>query len=160
MSNGTKIAIAALIILLGIYAFFALDIPYRSSDEASSTPITGGTNSAAQSDLPFLTSPASGAAISSPVHMTGEARGNWYFEASFPIEIVSANGTVLGTGHSNATSDWMTANFVPFTADISFNAGSSSAGFIRIKNDNPSGDPARDKHFDIPVMFATSSKVR
>lgn len=151
MSNGTKLGIGVVTLVLVIYAIFAFDVPYRSPDESPASATAGD-------DTPILATPAANAAISSPVHMTGHARGTWYFEASLPIEILAPDGSVLGTGHAEATGDWMTTEFVPFTADVSFVAGSSTSGFIRIKNDNPSGDPARDKHIDIPVVFAPTSR--
>ena len=99
-------------------------------------------------------SPLAHATITSPVTITGEAKGNYYFEASFPIEIRDESGSVVGQGHAEAQGDWMTENFVPFTATISFTSpGAGNIGSIRLKNDNPSGDPARDTYLDIPVQF-------
>jgi len=40
-------------------------------------------------DLIVLTQPKNGEYISSPVKIGGRARGNWFFEASFPIVIVN-----------------------------------------------------------------------
>jgi hypothetical protein len=119
---------------------------------------TGGTTTTGQTvnipDLVYIDTPTSNQKISSPVVLSGKARGSWYFEASFPIEILDASGKVIGQGQGQARSDWMTSNFVPFTAAIIFTSpGSGKTGIVRVKNDNPSGDPARDKHVDIPVTF-------
>lgn len=107
-----------------------------------------------------VASPAANAAISSPVSISGSAKGNWYFEASFPIMIVDWDGRIIGEGHAEATSDWMTEARVPFAASISFKAPACGVGqdychrgAIIFKNDNPSGDPARSKSFEMPVMF-------
>ncbi|MDP4009114.1 MAG: Gmad2 immunoglobulin-like domain-containing protein, partial [bacterium] len=43
-----------------------------------------------------LSIPQSNKIVASPLHIEGEARGTWYFEASFPIHIEDANGTILG----------------------------------------------------------------
>ncbi len=105
-------------------------------------------------DLITVDSPVKNAKVSSPVTITGTARGTWYFEASFPVEILNQSGTVIGQGHGEAQGDWMTENFVPFKAVVTFTSpGAGQSGTIRIKNDNPSGDPARDKHVDLPVTF-------
>lgn len=98
--------------------------------------------------------PKSGDAITSPLSISGKARGNWYFEAVFPIEVKNAQGTVVGQGQGRAQGEWMTTDFVPFTAAIDFPPQpKGSAGTIVLKKDNPSGDPARDEELDIPVTF-------
>src|SRR6185436_9671606 len=54
------------------------------------------------------------------VEVSGMARGNWYFEASFPVEVVDADGTSLGKGPVQAKEDWMTTNYVPFQGTVTF----------------------------------------
>ncbi len=102
----------------------------------------------------IVTTPAAGAKIASPRRHYGTAKGSYYFEASFPIEILDASGKVIGQGHADAQSDWMTTEYVPFKSH--HNLYLSRRGQNRddpLKNDNPSGDPAKDKHFDVPVKF-------
>lgn len=92
--------------------------------------------------------------ISSPVTISGEARGTWYFEASFPIEVQNARGEIIGQGHAEAQSEWMTENFVPFTAIVTFTPQlAGSAGKLILKKDNPSGLPEHDDQLIIPVKF-------
>jgi hypothetical protein len=93
------------------------------------------------------------AKISSPVMVRGRARGNWYFEASFPVQVLDGDGTILGSGPVQAQGDWMTADFVPFSGQISFSKPKSKTGSIVFKKDNPSGLPANDDSFSIPVNF-------
>lgn len=106
-------------------------------------------------DLITVSSPTIGASISSPLVATGSARGNWYFEASFPIEVRNAANVVIGQGIAQAQGDWMTTNFVPFvSAPITFPAQpAGSTGFVVLKKDNPSGDPAMDQSVVVPVTF-------
>lgn len=88
------------------------------------------------------------------VKISGTAKGTWYFEASFPIQIQDSEGNVLATGTATALSDWMTENPVPFSSDILFFASTTTNyGKIVLKNDNPSGDPTKDKFFEVPVSF-------
>jgi len=91
--------------------------------------------------------------IKSPVIIRGRAQGTFFFEASFPIRIIDANGNVLGAYHAQADSDWMTTDFVPFHASIEFSAPSTDTGFIVFKNDNPSGLPEKDQAVKLPVKF-------
>lgn len=91
--------------------------------------------------------------ITSPVTLTGEARGTWYFEASFPIEVWDASGAVIGEGYAEAQSDWMTTEYVPFKATVTFRKPTSATGVIILKKDNPSGLPEHDLSFEVPVRF-------
>jgi len=97
--------------------------------------------------------PKPGDTIKSPVHIEGEARGNWYFEASFPAEIIDADGKQLGIMPVQATADWMTAEFVPFKADFIFQSPTTETGFLILRKDNPSGLPEYDDERRIPVKF-------
>ena len=126
--------------------------------EFSACPGLFPTSSTTSSDLIRVVSPQSGATISSPVTITGEARGTWYFEASFPIVIVDWDGKIIGTGHAQANGDWMTTEFVPFTATVTFDkpadAGPQSVrGAIILHNDNESGQASTSKSIEIPVVF-------
>jgi hypothetical protein len=105
-------------------------------------------------NLVTVTAPRKDASVTSPLTITGKARGNWYFEASAPVELRDANGDTIAQGHLTAQGDWMTQDFVPFTATLTFTQQpSGSTGILVLKNDNPSGDLARQKELDIPVRF-------
>ena len=118
-------------------------------------PVTVGTEKRVK-----LTSPLSNAIVTSPLSLTGKA-GGWYFEGSFPVELVDASGNILAQGPAQATGDWMTVDFVPFTASLTFTnpytAGdpeSEKLGKIILRKDNPSGLPENDDSLEIPVRFA------
>ena len=105
-------------------------------------------------------SPVANAVVTSPLALTGEA-GGWYFEGSFPVELVDAAGNILAQGPAQATGDWMTVNFVPFTALLTFtnpytvgDPESEKLGKIILRKDNPSGLLKNDDFLEIPVRFA------
>src|SRR3989344_3985442 len=100
-----------------------------------------------------LFSPLPNGVIHSPVSVRGEARGNWYFEASFPVRLEDANGKIIIQTHAEAKGDWMTTNFVQFELDLSFGAPQTDTGFLVLENDNPSGLPENHKELRIPVRF-------
>ena len=92
--------------------------------------------------------------ITSPLTITGQARGSWFFEASAPVSLADASGTTIATGHLTAQGDWMTTNYVPFTATLTFTKPATrTVGTLIFKNDNPSGDPTNDKVLEIPVRL-------
>ncbi len=110
---------------------------------------------AAKSDV-VVTTPTSHATVKSPLTVTGSARGSWFFEASFPVYLVDSHGNMLGQGVAQAQSDWMTSDFVPFTATITFTANAQILGddaTLVLKKDNPSGLPANDDELRISVIL-------
>ncbi len=100
-----------------------------------------------------ITSPVSGALVSSPLTVTGQARGNWFFEANIPVKLLDANRKVIAQIGGQAQGEWMTTDFVPFTATLTFTKPTTKTGFLVISNDNPSGLPENDKSIEFPVTF-------
>lgn len=105
------------------------------------------------SGLVKVTNLKSGQTVQSPLIVKGEARGVYYFEASFPIKVLDGSGNVLGWGIAQAQSDWMTEDFVPFEATVDFEAPVAGKGFLVLKKDNPSGLPEHDEEFRIPILL-------
>jgi hypothetical protein len=101
-----------------------------------------------------VTSPAGGSTITSPVTITGEARGTWFFEASFPVRIVDDQGQQVGIGVAQAEGEWMTTDFVPFSATVEYSTNATQ-GALLLKKDNPSGEPQYDAQIAIPVQFGS-----
>jgi hypothetical protein len=116
----------------------------ESSAAASST-------SSAVSDV-IVTSPAAGATVTSPLMVIGEARGTWFFEASFPIRVMDDQGNQVGIGIAQAEGEWMTTDFVPFSAVAEFST-TASHGSLVFEKDNPSGDPENAAQVTVPVQF-------
>lgn len=101
-----------------------------------------------------VASPKPNTPIQSPLSFHGEARGRWYFEASFPVELLDANGKHIGQGIATAETDWMTEEFVPFSGTISWQEiPGTSSGTLRFHRDNPSGIPEYDASVDVPIIF-------
>jgi hypothetical protein len=92
--------------------------------------------------------------ITSPLTITGQARGTWFFEASFPVVLTDWDGKIIAQGIATAKSDWMTENFVPFEAKLEFTKPVyNNRGTLILKKDNPSGLPQYDQAYEIPVVF-------
>jgi short subunit fatty acids transporter len=122
-----------------------------TQDKKSFTQDIG--NELEKTDLIKINSPRPNAIVGNTIEINGEARGTWFFEASFPIKLVDEAGNELATTVAQATSDWMTENFVPFKATIEFqNTGIKKANLMLIK-DNPSGLPENDDFLRVPIKF-------
>ena len=109
-----------------------------------------------KSDLIVVTTPKNSSTVSSPIKVEGQARGIWFFEGSFPIIVVDWDGRIIGEGYAQATNDWMTEDFVPFTGVIRYSLPTDTLykrGAIIFKKDNPSGLPKYDDAIEIPVIF-------
>lgn len=91
--------------------------------------------------------------ITSPLTIEGEARGSWYFEASFPVELLDGNGKRLAILPAQAIGEWMTAEFVPFSITLTFAKPTTATGTLILRNDNPSGLPENERYISIPVRF-------
>jgi hypothetical protein len=114
-------------------------------------------NQPVNNDLIRVQSPQANALVSSPLSLVGEARGNWYFEASFPVELVDDNGFMLAQAPVQAKGEWMTTEFVPFEQTLSFAKPSTPTGRLILHKDNPSGLPQYDDSITVPVRFAETS---
>ncbi len=111
-------------------------------------------NALDKQNLIVAESPRPGAKVSSPLTISGQARGYWFFEASLPYELQDANGNVIAQGPVQASGEWMTEDFVPFTIGITFPAQpAGSTGKLLLKKDNPSGLPENEDALVIPVVF-------
>jgi len=117
----------------------------RASAVSSATAVT--------SDGIKVTSPQEGATISSPLTISGEAVGSWYFEGEFNVSLTDANGAEVASVIVKANGDWMTENYVPFSATMQFKKQLTPFGYLIFKSSNPSGQPAGDKEFKVKVMF-------
>jgi len=112
-------------------------------------------NTVEKNDLIILDSPRPNEEIASPLIVSGQARGYWFFEGSFPVILTNWDGLIIADGIATAQDEWMTEDFVPFKASLDFTAdtGVSNRGSLILKKDNPSGLPENDDALEIPVFF-------
>lgn len=98
-------------------------------------------------------SPLDGEEITSPILISGKARGYWFFEASFPVKLFNYDGELISTSYVTAQSDWMTTDFVDFSGEIIFPSTTTGRALILLENDNPSGDPENSIQRYIQVIL-------
>lgn len=84
--------------------------------------------------------------------VTGTARG-WYFEGSFPVEVLDKNGKRLVIVPAQAQSDWMTSLPVKFKATIKVPESYIGPATIVLRKDNPSGLPENDASMSYPITI-------
>jgi hypothetical protein len=124
---------------------------------------------AGKSGLIAVEEPRPLSAVVPPLIVRGRARGNWFFEGSFPIMLADRDGRIIAESHASAVLDpdnpestWMTAEFVPFEGKIEFQSPVfpdadkehfSRRGTLILRKDNPSGLPEHDDALEIPVYY-------
>lgn len=142
--------IVGLLIVIVVLLALLVTVPAPITPEpvATSTPNTN----APLHDRVVVTSPSAGSTVAKAFTVTGEAPGNWYFEASFPIQIRDADNNKVAQGIAQAQSDWMTVEQVPFKADITIDTYSGPATLVLMR-DNPSGLPEHDDSLSIPIII-------
>ncbi len=117
------------------------------------TESCGESQNPPEETLIIVNTPKPNDMISSPLEVTGKARGGWYFEASFPLRLLDENGKIIAFTNAQAQSDWMTNDFVPFKAMLEFAPPVSATGTLVLEKDNPSGLPQNAAQITIPIRF-------
>jgi len=97
--------------------------------------------------------PQAGNSVGRSFTVAGEARGGWFFEASFPMEIRDANGNQLLQGFIEAQGEWMTSEFVPFSTTTRIAGSYTGPATLILHRDNASGLPEHDKSVAIPIVI-------
>lgn len=101
-----------------------------------------------------LTSPKANEVVQSPFIITGKAKGNWFFEGSFPVVLTNADGLTITETIATAKGNWMTESYVDFEANLNFiSTDTNKKATLILKKDNPSGLPENDMALEIPVIL-------
>ena len=138
----TFIIIVAIAIIVGIATYFSrfFDLPEIAPDD--------------HAELIVVVSPLKNDQVSSPLSIAGRARGQWYFEGSFPIILYDKYGNKIAESHATAQGEWMTEDFVPFLGTLQFNNYiKGEEGLLVLRKDNPSGLAEYDDQIRIPIIF-------
>jgi len=118
-------------------------------------------NEIEKSNFIMLSNPRPNQNVKSPLIIEGHAKGSWFFEGSFPVVLTNWDGLIIGQGIAKAQGEWMTEEFVPFTATIEFEVPSyKNNGALILKKDNPSGLPENDDSLEIPVFFSGEEEAK
>jgi len=156
--------VAFLLAVIGVLGWIIMKQPATILDDHLTTSIPQKpipTKAPAEEDISTqplsahvsITEPVSGGTVGDAFTVSGKAPGNWYFEASFPIQVRDVNGNVIGRSHANAQGDWMTTDLVSFTATINIEGGYKGPATLILLRDNPSGLPENDDSVTIPIII-------
>jgi hypothetical protein len=107
----------------------------------------------ATSDQIRITQPAPGSVTGKTFTISGQARGTWYFEASFPVAVLDKDGKTLVTIPAQAKGDWMTTDFVPYSVQVTVPQSYIGPATIVLHKDNPSGLSENDASMSVPITI-------
>ncbi len=129
--------------------------PTQTSESTPSLIIPKAPNKNPTHPMIVLEQPQESEEVSSPLIIEGEARGSWFFEATFPVVLTNWDGLIIAEGFATAEGDWMTQEFVPFTGELAFisDTSVSNRGSLILQKANPSGLPEHDDAYEITVFF-------
>ena len=106
-----------------------------------------------RSDQIAVDLPERGAVVAAPLEVRGRARGTWFFEGDFPLVLLDGRGNLVAQGFATAQGEWMTTEFVPFSAVLRFESPEPGRGRLILKKDNPSDRRELDDALVVPVVF-------
>lgn len=109
-------------------------------------------------ELINLDHPQANQEVSSPLLIKGFARGYWFFEGDFPVKLYDQSGSLLSLGIAHAETEWMTEEFVNFSAELIFEITEAQTAFLVLEKDNPSGLPEHDDEFRLPLRLLPRSE--
>ncbi|MFA6189923.1 MAG: Gmad2 immunoglobulin-like domain-containing protein [Candidatus Staskawiczbacteria bacterium] len=150
-TNFTKRSIYLIIIFVLVFLVIVGIIAYGLNYYYSNKNITPTSTPPVDNVLIKVSNPLPNQEIQSPIVVRGQARGYWFFEATFPIKLLDENGNVLVQTYAQAQGDWMTENFVPFESVLTFSVNKNQKGTLVLEKDNPSGLAENAKEIRIPV---------
>ena len=108
-------------------------------------------------DMIRIDTPVPGDTISSPLKITGEARGTWFFEGSTWAVLTDWDGRIIAKG-SIWTENWTTEDFVPFSGTLEFTKpqGENNRGNLIIQGANQGVNPSslsEDRAAEMVIFF-------
>lgn len=100
--------------------------------------------------------PVSGQVVTSPLHIRGLVNGGGWtgFEGQVgTVHLFDEHGGELAVTFLPATTEW-TKLPTHFETTLDFISPGQGSGQLVFRNENASGDPARDKIFIVPIKFS------
>lgn len=104
-------------------------------------------------DLLRVKNPLPGQLVTSPLEITGQARGYWFFEAQATAELLDENLIKISETNTTAIREWMTEDWVPFSGTMSYEKPETKTGFLVMHKANASGLKEHDISDTIPIKF-------
>ena len=158
--NHLKRDVTILVIFLIAMLLITRYLERNKSEEVITPPAKEETNANELSEITYINSsadlimvdlPFPGAVVGKEFSVIGKARGNWFFEASFPFDLRDPSGKIIAQSYAQAEGEWMTTEFVPFKGEIKVPISYIGPATLVLMKDNPSGLPEHDASISFPI---------
>ncbi|MBP9758019.1 MAG: hypothetical protein KBD06_05445 [Candidatus Pacebacteria bacterium] len=156
------VAIVLFLVILGMtYLLFALPPLETTTPVSTSTPqqpVTAPVTTVPDPNAPLserviVTTPLPNTSVGATFVVKGNAPGNWFFEADFPIQVRDKDGNVIARTFASALGEWMTTEQVGFSSTIIVEGGYKGPATLILVKNNPSGLPEHDDAVEIPITI-------
>jgi hypothetical protein len=148
-----KFLAIAIFLVLGCWLLWMLFKQEKPKEIEINTISKVQEKSTSQNDLIRIGFPESGEKVGGTINVTGIARGAWYFEGEFPIYLVDSAGKKLADAPALAQGEWMTENFVPFSATLKYGVNKTTKAKLIVRKNNPSDLEGNNASVEIPVVL-------
>ncbi len=151
---GILITLTFFIFALSVLLFIVPTPASAPTTADLSEPVSSTTSTDVQPlhERVVVTSPRSGATVGKTFVVAGSAPGNWFFEASFPVQVRDKDNNKIGQSIAQAQGEWMTTELVTFTTSVTVSNYSGPATLVLLR-DNPSGLPENDDALEVPILI-------
>lgn len=138
--------------VLAVLALAACSPPAPPPEPALAPPV-GDVAPAPRSGIATVDAPVAGARVTSPLVATGNAPGDWYFEAVFAASLVGADGKILAEGPARAQTDWTAPGDKAFFAELPFTVFADTPATLVLQEDMPPEDGPPPREVRVPVIL-------
>ena len=97
----------------------------------------------------YISTPEPGDTVDCNLTIEGRVPSDWFFEGSFPLQIIDEQGNILLTDKITTEEDWMTNKYIDFSKAINCNENCKENINLKLLKDNPSG---LEKYDDFVVI--------
>lgn len=149
-----KMTALTILVLAGVLVWFGFFRQPKITPAPVEKPTEKIVYTNASADLIVVDLPFPGAVTGKDFSVIGRARGYWFFEASFPIDVLDQDGEILAQTYATAQSEWMTEEFVPFKSQV-IKVPDTYIGpaTLVLRKDNASGLPEHDASIAFPITI-------
>ncbi len=138
--------------LLVVLAVAACSPPAPPTEPMPEPPVSE-VAPAQRTGVATVTAPVAGARVTSPLVATGNAPGDWYFEAVFAASLVGADGKVLAEGPARAQTDWTAPGDKAFVAELPFTVAADTPATLVLQEDMPPEDGPPPREVRVSVIL-------
>jgi len=147
-----RITIALVILFLAVVLGAALIAWPQPAAAPTADETVNNAGESFVSENVIVTEPLPSDTVSKLFTVRGDARGSWFFEASFPLQVRDRDNELIGQGIAMTSDNWMTTEFVPFEGKVQIEGEYTGPATLVLMKDNPSGLPENEDAVEFPIV--------